>query len=69
MRQESVLRAAQSPCRVVERARSGSSIPGCNEPTGSPSVCQLDAGLPAKLKIACLESQKRKFRIKFFAIV
>ena len=66
--QESVLRAAQSPCRVVERARSGT-IPGCHEPTGSPSGCQLDAGLPAKLKIACLESQKRKFRIKFFAIV
>jgi hypothetical protein len=25
--------------------------------------CQLDAGLPARLKIACLESQKWKFRI------
>ena len=62
MHQESVLRAAQSPCRVVERARSGP-IRGWREPTASPSVRQLDAGLPAKLKIACLESQKTEIPV------
>jgi hypothetical protein len=66
VRQESVLRAAQSPCRVVGRARSGP-FPGCREPTATPSVCQLDAALPGRLKITCLETQKRKFRIEALA--
>jgi len=63
VRQESVLSAVQSACRVVGKARSGP-IAGCREPAATPSMCQLDAALPIRLKIACLESQKRKFLIK-----